>query len=145
MRVFVTWHNRDLFHQLSERLTASTPVSATVRVIHRPLTGIILSTYANGMRLVLALASSGTGEKGATAEKRWSLNASTCINFDPPPPPRHVVNRETRGQFNASPPPSSPRYIGFSFYGLRGVPAPRELALCVCCFIVSFNIYLTLP
>lgn len=63
-RVFVTWHNRELFHRLSERLTASTRVSATVRVIHRPLTGIILSTYANGMRLVLALASWERKKKG---------------------------------------------------------------------------------
>lgn len=41
---------------------------------------------------------------------------------------RHIVNRETRGQFNASrtPPPPPPRYIGFALYGLARVLAPRE-------------------
>lgn len=44
--LFAGGASRDLF---PERLTALR--LPTVRVIHRPLTGIILSTYANGMRL----------------------------------------------------------------------------------------------
>jgi len=51
------------------RLTASTPVSTTARVIHWLLAGIIPSTYVNGMRLALALTSRGNGWKSVDRGK----------------------------------------------------------------------------